>query len=95
MENQVHASNKLAEGQDRFSKANGGAAGEVAGLVKDFGTHNLQTARQALAHAQEVLTDGAKQYASATDGYVRANPWTVLGGAAAAGLLIGMLLSRR
>jgi ElaB/YqjD/DUF883 family membrane-anchored ribosome-binding protein len=41
------------------------------------------------------VTDGAKQTAGITDGYVRANPWTALGGAAAAGLLVGILLARR
>lgn len=95
MENQMHAGSKLAEGKDKFSKAIGGAVDEATDLVKDFGTRNLQSARQALAHAQEAVTDGAKQYASATDRYVHANPWTVLGGVAAAGLLVGILLARR
>lgn len=95
MENQMHAAGKLAEGKDKFSKAIGGAVDDAAELLKDFSSRNLQSARQTLAHAQEVVTDGAKQYASATDGYVRANPWTALGGAAAAGLLLGILLMRR
>lgn len=44
---------------------------------------------------KNMSTDGAKQYANAADEYVRANPWTALGVAGAAGLLIGVLLARR
>lgn len=95
MDNQTYASSKLAEGKDKLAKAVGGAVDDAAEVLKDFGARNLQTARQTLAHAQEIVADGAKHYASATDGYVRANPWTALGGAAAAGLLIGFLLARR
>lgn len=96
MESHVNAGAKLAEGsRDKFSRELGGVVDEATDLLKDFSARKLHTARQTLAHAQSVVTDGAKQYASATDGYVRANPWSALGVAAAAGLLIGLLLARR
>ena len=37
----------------------------------------------------------AKEAGQATDAYVRENPWQAVGIAAGAGLLIGMLISRR
>jgi len=48
-----------------------------------------------LAEAQEVVVDKAKAAARATDDYVHANPWRSVGIAAGAGLVIGMLISRR
>jgi ElaB/YqjD/DUF883 family membrane-anchored ribosome-binding protein len=95
MENQMNASTKLAEAKDKFSRDIGGVVDEATDLLKDFGTRKLQAAKHTLAHAQTVVTDGAKHYASTTDGYVRANPWTALGVAAGAGLLMGILLARR
>jgi ElaB/YqjD/DUF883 family membrane-anchored ribosome-binding protein len=91
MENQMNASTKLAEAKDKFSRDIGGVVDEATDLLKEFGTRKLQAAKHTLAHAQTVVTDGAKHYASTTDGYVRANPWTALGVAAGAGTaLIGV-----
>ena len=52
-------------------------------------------AKSRLEHARIAVTGTAKDAADATQEYVRENPWKVLGVAAAAGLLIGFVFSRR
>jgi ElaB/YqjD/DUF883 family membrane-anchored ribosome-binding protein len=42
-----------------------------------------------------VATLRGRQAAAATDDYVHANPWPVIGAAAGIGVLLGILLSRR
>ena len=52
-------------------------------------------ARAKLGDLQSTVADGAKAAADTTDEYVRTNPWTAVGIAAAAGAVIGFLASRR
>jgi ElaB/YqjD/DUF883 family membrane-anchored ribosome-binding protein len=81
--------------KEKLSKEIDGMANAASDLLKNFSAQDLDTARAALSKAQTAISDGAKQYADMTDGYVRANPWKTVGVAAAAGLLIGVLLARR
>jgi ElaB/YqjD/DUF883 family membrane-anchored ribosome-binding protein len=55
----------------------------------------LVGARQSVAQGAANVRAGSRQFAKATDGYVRDRPWTALGIAAGAGLLLGLLSSRR
>lgn len=55
----------------------------------------LGEARSKLDDARIVVTERARGAANATDEYVRENPWKVIGIAAAAGLVVSFLLSRR
>lgn len=55
----------------------------------------LVEARSRIDDARLAVTEKAKGTADATHVYVRENPWTALGVVAAAGLIIGFLLSRR
>ncbi len=81
-------------------------AQELLKTVKDEGANQLDTvksklagqydvARQKFTEIQGTVTDGAKVAMDTTDQYVRANPWTAVGIAAAAGAIIGFLASRR
>lgn len=56
---------------------------------------NLVRAKEGLTEAQGVVTEKAKVAAKATDEYVHENPWKAVGVAAGAGLVLGLLLSRR
>jgi ElaB/YqjD/DUF883 family membrane-anchored ribosome-binding protein len=56
----------------------------------------------ALAAAKSALSDGAaqvrgqaKQVTKTTDSYVRENPWQVVGIAAAVGIALGIMMTRR
>lgn len=55
----------------------------------------LKDAKVRLAEAEEVLVTKTKAAARATDDYVHESPWTAVGIAAGAGLLIGLLIGRR
>jgi ElaB/YqjD/DUF883 family membrane-anchored ribosome-binding protein len=55
----------------------------------------LHDAKVRLVEAEEVLIAKTKAAARATDQYVHESPWTAVGIAAGAGLLIGLLIGRR
>jgi ElaB/YqjD/DUF883 family membrane-anchored ribosome-binding protein len=48
-----------------------------------------------LQEVQQELRSRARQAAKVTDEYVHENPWKSMGYVAAAGLIVGLLLSRR
>jgi ElaB/YqjD/DUF883 family membrane-anchored ribosome-binding protein len=75
-----------------------GAAEQAGQMVKEVGNkvnNTLQSYKSTLTDYQTQMTERARQAAGMTDEYVRMNPWKSLGVAAAAGLLVGILLSRR
>lgn len=96
METQPIAGTEMYKGSaNKIAREVGGMVDEAASMVKDYSAQTLQSAKTTLEHAGTVVADNAKQYALLTDEYVHDNPWKVLGVAAAAGVLIGFLLSRR
>ncbi|MBS1138646.1 MAG: Protein of unknown function ElaB [Proteobacteria bacterium] len=68
-----------------------GIVGKADHLLKDAG-HTVAEEFSATRHAMSEKACGA---ATATHEYVRANPWKIIGIAAAAGAFIGALISRR
>jgi ElaB/YqjD/DUF883 family membrane-anchored ribosome-binding protein len=70
-------------------------AGEAGDLLKGYGKDKLQTARNAIAEAHASATGGARQLQGATGDLISAHPWKAAGIAAAAGLVVGLLISRR
>lgn len=96
METQPIAGTEMFKGSThRIAKEVGSMVDVATSLVKDHSAQALQSAKARLAHAQTLVVDSATQYARLTNEYVHDNPWKVLGVAAAAGGLIGFLLSRR
>jgi len=73
--------------------ANSTAAG-LAAARANLGTR-LTEARYRLDDARTAVTEKAKVAVHTTQEYVLDNPWKVLGIAAAIGLLIGVVISRR
>src|SRR5579862_9595792 len=55
----------------------------------------LAAARSAVADTASQLKDQAQQVGKRTDGFVRDNPWQVIGIAALVGLAVGIFASRR
>ena len=55
----------------------------------------LAAAKSAVADTASQLGTQAKQVGKRTDGFVRDNPWQVIGIAAVVGLAVGILSSRR
>lgn len=92
MENQMNTGTEtLQANKEKIS----GMVNQASDAIKDYSNRTLATARDTFSQAQGVVSDTAKQYADITDEYVRANPWKALGVAAAAGVLVGILLTRR
>jgi ElaB/YqjD/DUF883 family membrane-anchored ribosome-binding protein len=82
-------------------------AGQVQGLIEKLGNEGsdkLDALRERMSSvaagardkwSELDMRDSARQAARYTDTYVRDNPWRAIGIGAAAGLLIGYLVSRR
>ena len=56
---------------------------------------NLRNARHKLGDLEDEMLVKTREMARATDHFVHENPWKSIGIAAGAGLIIGMLISRR
>jgi ElaB/YqjD/DUF883 family membrane-anchored ribosome-binding protein len=70
-------------------------AGEKIANLRVRAQARLHAAKVRLVEAEEVLLAKTKAAARATDDYVHESPWTAVGIAAGAGLLIGLLIGRR
>lgn len=55
----------------------------------------MNKAKAELVHLQQVTIEKAKAAGHATDEFVHENPWKSIGIAAGAGLVVGLLISRR
>jgi ElaB/YqjD/DUF883 family membrane-anchored ribosome-binding protein len=80
---------------EELLRATASAAGEKVSAARMRMEDSLRTARVKVAEAQDVMADKAKAAAQATDDYVHAHPWKAVGFAAAIGMIVGMLVSRR
>jgi ElaB/YqjD/DUF883 family membrane-anchored ribosome-binding protein len=80
---------------EELLKATTGATGERIAAARAKAAETLQAAREKLAGLDDVVIDQAKEAARTADEYVREHPWGAVGIAAVAGLLLGVLISRR
>jgi ElaB/YqjD/DUF883 family membrane-anchored ribosome-binding protein len=80
---------------EELLRATASQAGEKVSVARERIQASLATAKVKLADAERVLLERTKDAAKATDEYVRDNPWQAVGIAAAAGLVLGVLISRR
>ena len=76
-------------------RATANQAGEKIAVARERIQDSLHQAKVKLAEAEALLTERAKQAARYTEEYVQENPWRAIGAAAAVGLLLGLILSRR
>jgi len=79
---------------EELLRATASQAGEKVSAARERIQASLATAKVKLTDAERVLVDKTKDAAKATDEYVRENPWQAVGIAAAAGLVLGVLISR-
>lgn len=68
-----------------------GIVGKADDLLKD----TTQSVSEELSATRRAMSDKACSAANATQEYARGNPWKIAGVAAAIGLFIGALISRR
>lgn len=69
--------------------------GDKAVELRENALRSLRRTREALYDTQDALVEKGRRAARATDDYVHDYPWQAMGLAGAAGLLIGILISRR
>ena len=80
---------------EELLRATATQAGEKVSAARERIQASLATAKVKLTDAERALVDKTKDAAKAADVYVRENPWQAVGIAAAAGLVLGVLISRR
>jgi len=80
---------------EELLRATASQAGEKVTVARERIQASLATAKVKLTEAERALLEKTKQAARATDDYVHENPWRAVGIAAVAGLVLGVLISRR
>ena len=80
---------------EELLRATAGQMGEKAIVARERIQESLRVAKDKLARAEDAVIDTTKAAVRATDDYVHDHPWGAVGIAAAVGLVIGMLISRR
>src|SRR4030095_14113499 len=73
-------------------KATASQAGEKIGGARQKIEQSLIEGKKALADAEQTLRKKSKECAEIADDYVRENPWSAVGIAAAVGLAFGFLI---
>jgi ElaB/YqjD/DUF883 family membrane-anchored ribosome-binding protein len=76
-------------------KATSAQTGEKIQEIRAHAEESLQQARARLSEVEEEALRRAREISDSAEDYVRENPWQSVGIAAGAGLLLGLLLSRR
>jgi ElaB/YqjD/DUF883 family membrane-anchored ribosome-binding protein len=85
----------LVRDTERLLQHSASLAGDQAEELREQISNSLGRARSTLHNAEEALHERGKAAIDATEGYVQTHPWQTIGIAAAIGLLLGMLISRR
>ena len=80
---------------EELLRATASLAGEKISAVREKVQDSLDRAKSGLGDIEDVVMDTGRQAARATDEFVQANPWRAVGIAAAVGLVVGLLISRR
>lgn len=80
---------------DDLLKASAKVSGEGFSVARAKFVEKLTDAKTSLAEVEQHAVDKAKLAATATDDYVKGNPWAAVGIAAGVGILIGFLVGKR
>jgi len=86
---------EVIAGADELLKATSGEAGERIRAARSKAEETLRAARERLANVDDAVMEQAKEAARSADEYVHEHPWGAVGIAAVAGVLLGVLISRR
>lgn len=85
----------LVNDAEELLRTAGSYSGEGFAQARAKFEQRLSDLKGTMADAQSAAFDKYKQAAETTDRYVRDNPWQAIGVAAAVGILIGFLTTRR
>ncbi len=75
--------------------ATAGEAGERIQSARARAEESLRAAKARLAGLDDAMIDRAKAAAKAADEFAHEHPWGAIGIAAVAGLIVGVMISRR
>lgn len=85
----------VMQNAEALLKATSAQTGEKIQEIRSRAEESLRQARARLSDVEEEALRRAREISDSAEEYVRDNPWQSLGIAAGAGLLLGLLLSRR
>ena len=80
---------------EELLRATASATGDRILAARERAQESLQSAKERLANLDDVALAQVKDVAKSADDYVREHPWGAVGVAAVAGLLLGVMISRR
>jgi len=80
---------------EELLRATASQTGERISAVRARAEESVKVAKNRIAEIQDDLMDQAKVVAKEADAYMHENPWKAAGIAAAVGVLIGAIISRR
>ena len=80
---------------EELLRATAAQAGEKVAAARERIQASLASAKLKLTEAERALLEKTKEAAKLADEYVHENPWQAVGIAALAGLVLGILISRR
>jgi ElaB/YqjD/DUF883 family membrane-anchored ribosome-binding protein len=99
MESEVTSKDKLVgdlrnlvADAEELLKATASQAGDKIGVARQKIEQSLIEGKKALADAEKTLVKKSQEAAELADDYVRDNPWSAVGIAAAVGLVFGLLI---
>jgi ElaB/YqjD/DUF883 family membrane-anchored ribosome-binding protein len=80
---------------ENLLRATAAQTGDRVEQIRARAEETVRNAKARLAGIEEEALERARVFAGDADEYVRGNPWQAVAIAAGAGLLIGLLMSRR
>ena len=80
---------------EELLKATASATGDRILAARARAEESLKSARERLSNMDDAALAQMKEVAKSADDYVREHPWGAVGIAAVAGLLLGVLITRR
>jgi ElaB/YqjD/DUF883 family membrane-anchored ribosome-binding protein len=89
------ATANLKINSERIADEIGDVVSDAKHLLQSYGAEKLDGAKHSFESAQAAVSNSAKQYASTANSYIHDNPWQAIAIAAAAGLAVGFLVTRR
>jgi ElaB/YqjD/DUF883 family membrane-anchored ribosome-binding protein len=89
-----NARTSLSDAEDLLREA-ASTTGDRATELRERALAALKRTRETLYDAQDAIVQKGRRAVRATDDYVHDNPWQSISIAAVAGLLLGVLISRR
>lgn len=85
----------VVDDAEELLRATAGQAGEKVAAARARAEDSVRAAKARMQEMKGDLLAQTREMAESADLYVRENPWRAVGIAAAAGLVLGLLISRR